>query len=386
LIRWCVGAQLCLLSGCLLADRHKPGFPTVDERALQLPLENTADEDQSSSQQTVSPYQARTVDPNPRPTPIAAPGIEPTGGLGPVSPVDSPPLLVKPVPQAEPAPLASILPTSATPQPGPSAQADPPAQVEPPAPAKPSLPTKPPVPAENSVLAALRAIQERRLDDARQRLQEMDGENRDLLIGLLRLAALLSQQKGINAANAKDLNELLQEVDQLGAVVRPWVPLALPRVCFCRRVENFGVYEPLPENRSIFQAGLDDKPGERVTLYVEVGNFASQTHGQKPDECYETALAGTLEIRDKNLFASAGNLVWRRDFPAKLERSRTPRQDYYMSFFFHIPPRVPPGHYTLVVEVRDEIHPAGVDGKPRLARKSLDFDVVENRSSLGTAR
>jgi hypothetical protein len=302
-----------------------------------------------------------------------------------VSPVPPAPLLVKPEPPPEPAPPQPILPTSAGLPRAPLVQADPPAPVNPPAPPNQPAPAIPAASADNPVLAALRAIQEQRFDDARQRLQDLDGENRNLLIGLLRLAALLSQQKGINAANARELNELLQEVDQLGTVLRPWAPLELPRVCFCRSVENFGVYDPLPENCSTFQAGVGDRPGERVTLYAEVRNFASQTRGQKPNECYETALAGTLVIRDKNLFSSAGDLVWRHDYPAKLERSRAPRQDYCTRFFFNIPPRVPPGHYTLVVEVRDEIHPVGADGKPRLARKSLDFDVIENRSPQGAS-
>jgi hypothetical protein len=264
----------------------------------------------------------------------------------------------------------------------------------------------PTVAPENPVLTALRAILEGRLPDARQCLQALDEDNRDLLLGLLHLAALLGQQKGINAANPRELSVLVQEIDKLGAVLRPWVPLVLPRACFCRRVENFGVYDPLPENRYAFQAGVDGKPGELVLLYVEVRNFASRTRGQKPDEVYEMVLSGTLEIREKNLFPlpAAGpavpgapdhadgpgrpasrprGTVWKRDFPAKFERTLALRQDYFTSFFFHIPHDVPPGHYTLLIEVRDQVCPVGIDGKARVAHKSLDFDVVENRSYLG---
>ena len=84
---------------------------------------------------------------------------------------------------------------------------------------------------------------------------------------------------------------------------------------------------------------------------------------------FETSLAGVVEIRD-----FANRPVCRFDFPASVERSQTPRQDYFVNFKFYLPP-MPEGRYTLHVLVKDVLAPVGDDATPRRAIRSLDFSV-----------
>src|SRR5262249_41084265 len=54
-----------------------------------------------------------------------------------------------------------------------------------------------------------------------------------------------------------------------------------------------------------------------------------------------------------------------------VDRSLTPRQDCFINFQFPVPSKVPPGEYTLRIQVRDDGGPA-----PRAAERSLDFKVT----------
>ena len=81
------------------------------------------------------------------------------------------------------------------------------------------------------------------------------------------------------------------------------------------------------------------------------------------------SLAGVVEIRD-----FANHVACRIDFPAGVERSQTPRQDYFINFPFHLP-RLPEGRYTLHVRVKDMLAPAGDDAAPRTVGRSIDFTV-----------
>jgi hypothetical protein len=146
----------------------------------------------------------------------------------------------------------------------------------------------------------------------------------------------------------------------------------LEKVCFCRQIDNFGKYEPLPPDHP-FRAGCGDRPGEFVQVYVELKNVTSRPCGP----VYETALSSTLEI-----FNAQKEQVWLWR-PAGVERSQSPRQDYFINFQFPMP-RLPQGLYTLRITVRDDAAPPG-GRAPRTATCSLDFQVAVGAAVRGQA-
>jgi hypothetical protein len=244
---------------------------------------------------------------------------------------------------------------------------------------------------ESCVMEALRALQARRPEaEIRGLLSRLDQPSQDLLLRLLTLTNRLGERGVAEGLNPQDMGMFLQQVEEISASLRTRAALLLPRVCFCRKIETFGVFDPLPN--PVFQAGVGMNPGERVQLYVEVRNFGRRECGR---HYFETALASKLEIHPWRLLRTqtedapgeiaaqgqsvpgkARDLYAKMDFPTRYERSLTPRQDYFISFQFHIPPNLSPGHYTLSVEVRDDIGVDPATGKGRTAHSTVDFEVV----------
>src|SRR5262249_36597033 len=143
--------------------------------------------------------------------------------------------------------------------------------------------------------------------------------------------------------------------------LRGRAPLELKRLCFCRLIDGFGMYEPLPPDHA-FQAG------EGVQVYVEVRNFLSTCIDSSRGPAYQINLATTLEILDFRR-----EVVVHHDFPV-VDLSLTPRQDFFINYPFPIPRQIPAGSYTLRVTVRDGNVSAG--GVARMARQTYDFRVV----------
>jgi hypothetical protein len=220
---------------------------------------------------------------------------------------------------------------------------------------------------EPPLVSALRDLLANRSATALEDLQAFDGASRDLLMTLLPLAARISDG-GLDHATPQETAVLLEQLRQLEAVLRPRAALTLDKVCLCRKINGFGDCEPWPEDHA-FQAKGDDRRGDRMQVYVEVRNFTCRPC----DAGFETSLAGVVEIRDFNQ-----KIVSRIDFPACVDRSQTPRQDYFINFQFHLPCQpegrcMPEGRYTLRVLVKDVLAPTASDASPRSASRSLDF-------------
>ena len=152
-----------------------------------------------------------------------------------------------------------------------------------------------------------------------------------MLLTLLPLAPRVGDG-GLDHATPQEAAVLLDQVRQVEALLRPRAALALDKVCFCRQIRGFGDCEPWPPDH-VFQPENDDRRGERIQVYGEVRNFTCRPR----DGAYEMSLAGVVEIRD-----FANHVACRIDFPAGVERSQTPRQDYFINFPFHLP-RLPEG-------------------------------------------
>jgi hypothetical protein len=226
-------------------------------------------------------------------------------------------------------------------------------------------------PPEAPLVAALRCVLEKHPAEAVSLLQRYDKADQELLLALLPLAARIGEGE-LERISPEEMAAILDRLHALILALRPRAALTLDKTCFCRQIDNFGRYEPLPPDH-LFQAGGADRPGEFVQVYVEVKNVTSRPRGP----FYETALSSTLEI-----FNAQKERVWLCR-PAAVERSQSPRQDYFINFQFAVP-RLPQGLYTLRITVRDDAAPAG-GRTPRTASCSLDFQVAVGAAVRGQA-
>jgi hypothetical protein len=217
-------------------------------------------------------------------------------------------------------------------------------------------------------VAALRCVLEKHRDEAVGLLQRYRQADRDLLFTLLRLSGHVGERE-LERVPPQELALMLDQLNTLALALRLRAPLALEKVCFCRKIVTFGVYDPLgplPE----FQAETPGRPGERVQVYAEVRNFASrEVVSREADPYFETFLAGALEI-----FNLKGERVHQISMRPCVDRCRTLRQDYFIVFDFPLPP-LPAGSYVLWVQVKDVTPGPGGAVTPRVARRSLDFRV-----------
>jgi hypothetical protein len=229
----------------------------------------------------------------------------------------------------------------------------------------PALAPIPPPETDPPLVAALRRVLDKNPSDALELLKQYDLTTRELLVLLLPFTARLGEG-GLDHASPQELNALLDQLNELSAALRARAPLSLKKVCFCRRINGFGDYEPLPPNPE-FQGGTDHRLGGRVRIYAEVRNFRSVPKGN----VYETYLVTSLRIQDAQ-GKSVGIQIPNQNRPTI---THSLRSDYFMNIEFSLPP-LPDGQYTLFVQVADHTSLDGQPVAPRMAReKCLDFRV-----------
>jgi hypothetical protein len=214
---------------------------------------------------------------------------------------------------------------------------------------------------EEPLVAALRLFLDRRSPEAIELLKSYDRASQEVLLCLLPLAVRVSD-KGLDRASPQAVAATIDQLECLTIPLRPRAALRIERLCFCRSIKRFGVYEPVAEQRPTFQGGCDGRPGAHIQVYAEVENFAHEMQGS----LHLTRLATSAEIRDIE-----GKVRWQHEFPAQADISRSPRHDYFIAYQFCVPPNLPPGPYTLWIQVKDVL-----TQPPRSARRSLDFQVV----------
>jgi hypothetical protein len=205
---------------------------------------------------------------------------------------------------------------------------------------------------EPPLVTALRCFLDKQPEEALQALGHYDRANQELLLGLLPLLAHLTEKA---ASNQDEVTQLVNQLDSLLLPLRARAALALDKMCFCRHIEKYGVYDPLPEGHR-FHAG------EPVQVYVELQNVSSRQQG----DTYVSQLSSTVEIRDAD-----NRLVFRQAFGDRDRQdvSRTLRHDYFNNYRFCVPD-MPPGQYTLWIQVED------MQTRDRVARRWLDFPVT----------
>jgi hypothetical protein len=215
---------------------------------------------------------------------------------------------------------------------------------------------------ESLLVRALRAFENNRPQEAVECLKHLDPSNQELLMYLMPLMVRL----GENNAQALPPEELAMVIDRLqtaSSLLKSKATLRAERVCFCRGVRKFAdldAYEPAHEFR----------PGDMVFLYAELKNFTCESAPAQPAGynatrgCY-VRLGATLELRDFR-----NNLVWRTDLN-KNDYAQTPPQDYYHTYRFCVPDKLPAGTYTFWLTIVDK--PTG-----RTIRKPIEMRIGQS--------
>lgn len=231
-------------------------------------------------------------------------------------------------------------------------------------------------PPDEPVVVALRCLVAKRLPEGIQSLEHCDKANQQALLTLLPLVARLGESS-LDQMKPQEIAAYLDQLENLNRELRPRAALQLGLVCFCQTVRGYGLINRVAQDYA-FQAGRDGRPGEDMTLYVEVKNFASEPMGP----VHETRLAAKVTV-----FDSQGKPLWNYLFPAEPNSSVSPRHDYFFFLSFGVPAHLTPGRYTLRLEVSDQ---TGLTGRPtpphRMAQRSLQFDVAGDDTARGPAK
>ncbi len=215
-----------------------------------------------------------------------------------------------------------------------------------------------------ALVAALRCFLDKRPEEALCKLKDLDKANRDVLLGLLPVAARLAE-KSLNQTSPQEVAALIHRLDQALAPLHARAPLTIEKICFCQRIGNFGVYDPWPPEHRF-------REGDLVQIYVQMRNFTStpQPSLSGPGK-HVIHLVGSAEICDE-----AGKKVWPHTIPFNRKGPQTDeswalRHDYFETYTFYVPRRIPPGAYVLRVRVEDW----GTQ-PPRTVNGTLDFRIT----------
>jgi hypothetical protein len=216
------------------------------------------------------------------------------------------------------------------------------------------------------LLQALLCVLKNHPGEALDHLRSYDAPTQDFFIRLLPAMARLTQ-KSLDQMTPEEVAVLQDQLEGMLESLRPRAELIINRMCFCEWIKGYGSYKPLPEGH-LFHAGTQERPGELVQVYVELRNLTSDRRGAY----HETRLSSTVEISDPR--DPSRGVLWRYRFEDNKQPLQTLARlpDYFKKYNFYVPAHIPPGVYTLTIQVQDETR----SGKPRLARKSLEFRVT----------
>jgi hypothetical protein len=116
-------------------------------------------------------------------------------------------------------------------------------------------------------------------------------------------------------------------------------PLAVAKLCLCRKIVGFGSYEPLTE--SVVKAG------QQILLYCEMTGMRYDAN----DASFVSRLSSKIEI------GSVGNGVfqWALELGPKEDVCASRRHDFFVNYKFSVPPGLPPGSYRLRLTQTDLI-------------------------------
>jgi hypothetical protein len=197
------------------------------------------------------------------------------------------------------------------------------------------------------LVLALECALDNRHQQALWHLQKYDERTQLLVLRMLAPFSLVAKNTNLSAADIAALNDKMAEVMR---VLQQNSEFAISRLCFCESIKDFAIFKPLPGNHE-FLSPPSGWAGEEIHLYVGFKNFASE----KKEGQFETKLSSRIRLVDGK---GQTKLVHR--FSANDLTLVSPMQlaEYYHHYHFYLPPKLPSGSYTLVVELTDETVPS----------------------------
>ena len=170
-------------------------------------------------------------------------------------------------------------------------------------------------------------------------MSPLSPEDRELVSAIV--DGLSNFRDGARADSNMLLSRKVKPLLEMADRVRNEAELSIPTIALCRRVDRFGVYEPIAGQR--FLAGQE----QPVIVYCEVENFASQLNNQK---MWETKLKQEVVLYTEQ----NGLEVWRdKQTRPVVDLSRNRRHDFFMAQMIRLPASLTIGRYLLKVSVED---------------------------------
>jgi hypothetical protein len=212
---------------------------------------------------------------------------------------------------------------------------------------------RPPAAAEEPFVLALHSLWNDKPDEALEYLKRYDPANQEALICLTTIVARLTKQKldQLSPSEVAALEDQLQKT--LLSPLRPRAKLVIGKMCLCERIFGYEDYQPLPPD-------YEFQPRQDVQVYVPLRNLTCK----KDRDGYETRVHCTMRIVDGTGKVMPFGTIERE----KPSRTQTPVPDYFKSYTFYMP-QLPPGQYTLAIEITDLNRPE----LPRSAKAALKF-------------
>jgi len=160
----------------------------------------------------------------------------------------------------------------------------------------------------------------------------------------------------LNAATQLDEKQravaALAPLDEARARLSELASLRIRNLSFVESVDGFGAYEP--------SKGSTFTPGQKVMLYAEVENFASNPS----EEGFATSLGTSFKVLDES-----NRLVDGKQFPDVKDTCRNRRRDFHMQYELALPERIYPGPYKIELTITD--HNSG-----KIGQATLPFEIA----------
>lgn len=192
-----------------------------------------------------------------------------------------------------------------------------------------------PAPAPDPPLVlALRDSLEGRADKAADRLAGLGPSHRQIALNLLTALVQTTQTAG-----PLDASLLTKQLEAASEAAGRLAPLKIRKVCLVWRVDQFGVYEPVPDSHVFL-------PGGTGLLYLELANA--------PSVATELPSGGSgfvTRLECSHVLSVDGQPVAGNKSAPHAEYTRSPVRDYFLKIEFAVPQS--PGRYILSVELTD---------------------------------
>ena len=219
-------------------------------------------------------------------------------------------------------------------------------------------------PTREPLLDAITYMLAKQYPKAIDSLKSYDRSTQEFFIGILPVMVQLTQ-KPLEQWSPEQVETIQKQIESLSNALRPRSQLLITKMCFCKSIKAYAMYDPLPEDY-VFRASSNSRSldGDVAQVYVELSNFCC-----KPQHDYhEIHLSSSVEIQP----AKDAKAIWFKRFDDSKQppvRSRAQLHDYFCRYYFAVP-HLPAGDYIMTIKVVDETNP---DKPP--AEKSLPIHV-----------